>query len=59
MATYADLMKGATSGAVITSGDPTASLIVKIMEAGGHPGQLSADELAALKAWILAGAPEK
>lgn len=59
LATYADLMKGAASGPVVVSGDPTTSLIVKIMEAGGHPGQLSADELAALKAWIQAGAPEK
>jgi cytochrome b subunit of formate dehydrogenase len=59
LATFADIMKGATSGAVITPGDPTTSLIVTILEAGGHPGQLSAEELAALKAWILAGAPEK
>lgn len=59
LATYADIMKGAASGPVITSGDPTTSLIVKILEAGGHPGQLSTEELAALKAWIQAGAPEK
>ena len=59
LATYADIMKGSTNGPVVTSGDPTASLIVKILEAGGHPGQLSAQELDALKAWIQAGAPEK
>jgi len=59
VASYADLMKGGATGPVITAGDPSASLIIQILEAGGHPGQLSADELEALKTWILAGAIEK
>ncbi len=59
LASFADAFKGGTNGAVIIPGDANTSIIVKIMEAGGHPGQLTADELAALKAWILAGAPEK
>lgn len=59
LASYTDAIKGGTNGPVITPGNPDTSMIVKIMEAGGHPGQLTADELAALKIWILAGAPEK
>jgi hypothetical protein len=59
LASFADALKGGTNGAVIIPGDANTSTIVKVMEAGGHPGQLTADELAALKAWILAGAPEK
>ena len=34
------------------------SPLVATMEAGGHPGQLDADVLAALREWIAAGAPE-
>ena len=59
LASYADALKGSSNGAVITPGDAETSLIVKVMEAGGHPGQLTPGELDALKAWILAGAPEK
>jgi hypothetical protein len=59
LASYADALKGGTNGAGIIPGDADTSVIVNILEAGGHPGQLTADELAALKAWILSGAPEK
>jgi cytochrome b subunit of formate dehydrogenase len=59
LASYADALKGGATGAGITPGDPDTSVVVTIMEAGGHPGLLTPAELAALKAWILAGAPEK
>jgi cytochrome b subunit of formate dehydrogenase len=59
LGSYADALKGGTNGAVIIPGDANTSIIVKILEAGGHPSQLTVDELAALKTWILAGAPEK
>jgi hypothetical protein len=59
LGSYADTLKGGTNGAGIIPGDANSSNIVTVMEAGGHSGQLTADELAALKAWILAGAPEK
>lgn len=57
--TYAQALEGGKTGPGITPGDLTTSSVVTILEAGGHPGQLSADELEALKDWILAGAPEK
>jgi hypothetical protein len=34
-------------------------MVVQIQQAGGHPGQLTADEIARLIDWINAGAPEK
>jgi cytochrome b subunit of formate dehydrogenase len=51
--TYVDAMK------VITAGDSANSKLVIKQSAGGHPGQLSDDELAKIKEWIDAGAPEK
>lgn len=59
LSTYADAMKGGNSGPVIVPGDATNSLIVQKQQAGGHPGQLTADEIAKLIEWINAGAPEK
>ncbi len=56
--TYASLMKGGASGPVVIAKDAASSSIVKKIEGGSHPGQLSADELAALKVWITAGATE-
>ncbi len=35
------------------------SLLVTRQQAGGHPGQLTPEELEAVIAWILAGAPER
>lgn len=59
LSTYADAMKGGASGPVITPGDAANSLIVQKQQAGGHPGQLTPDEIAQLIEWIDAGAPEK
>jgi cytochrome b subunit of formate dehydrogenase/mono/diheme cytochrome c family protein len=58
-ATYADAMRGATDGPVIVPGDTANSKLVVVQSAGGHPGQLNSDELAAVKNWINAGAIEK
>jgi len=55
--TYASLMKGGASGAVIVAKDAEGSPLIKKVT-GAHPGQFSADELAAIKAWIAAGAAE-
>ena len=57
--TYAALMKGGANGPVVVPKDAAGSLLVKKMEVGGHPGQLAPEELAALKAWIAAGATEQ
>jgi hypothetical protein len=43
---------------VLTPGDPDGSLVVSLLEAGGHPGALDPEVLAALREWIAAGASE-
>ena len=57
--TYADLMKGSAEGAVILHGDSANSLLFQIQSAGKHFANLTPDELAIIKQWIDAGAPEK
>ncbi len=59
LSTYADAMKGAKDGPVIVPNDAANSKLIQIQTAGGHFGQLSADELAKVEAWINAGALEK
>jgi cytochrome b subunit of formate dehydrogenase len=56
---YADVMKGATDGPVVVPNDSAGSKLFQIQSLGGHPGQLTADELALLQAWIESGAVEK
>jgi cytochrome b subunit of formate dehydrogenase/mono/diheme cytochrome c family protein len=57
--TYQSALKGGNSGPGIVPGNPDASAIVQIQSAGGHPGQLTIDELNEVINWILAGAPER
>jgi formate dehydrogenase subunit gamma len=59
LSTYADAMAGGTSGPVITPGDGANSLLVTKQQAGGHPGQLTPEEIAQVIEWIDAGALEK
>ncbi|HTP02335.1 MAG TPA: cytochrome b/b6 domain-containing protein [Anaerolineales bacterium] len=59
LSTYADAMKGAQDGPVIVPSDSANSKLFQIQSKGGHPGQLSADELAIIKAWIDSGAVER
>jgi nitrate/TMAO reductase-like tetraheme cytochrome c subunit len=59
LSSYASIEKGSKDGAGVTPGDLANSLIYKVQNAGGHFGQLAQAELDTLKAWILAGAPEK
>ncbi len=59
MSTYVDLTAGGQSGSVVIPGDGANSLLVTLQLAGGHPGQLEADEISLLQAWIDAGALEK
>lgn len=59
VATYADIMKGGSSGAAIKPGDPDASSLVTFQKKGGHMGQFSAEELNIVIEWINAGALEK
>jgi hypothetical protein len=59
LTTYADALKGGISGAAILPGDSANSLLVTRQEAGGHPGQLTPEEIAQVIEWIDAGALEK
>jgi cytochrome b subunit of formate dehydrogenase len=58
-ASYASTMQGSQDGAVIIPGNVSESKLIAIQSANNHPGQLSAAELAFIKSWIAAGAPEK
>ena len=59
LGTFADALKGAQDGAVILPNDSAGSKLFQVQSKGGHPGQLTADELALVQAWIDAGALEK
>ncbi len=59
LAAYQGALAGGNSGPGIVPGNPEASMIVKIQSAGGHPGQLTQEELQQVIDWIQAGAPEK
>ncbi len=59
LSTYAGIMNGGKKGPVITINDSANSRLVIIQSAGGHPGQLSAEELGRIKTWIDSGALEK
>ena len=57
LSTYDGAVTGGESGAVILPGDSAGSLLVEI-QSEGHFATLSPDELAVIKQWIDAGAPE-
>jgi hypothetical protein len=59
LATYEDALAGGNSGPGIIPGDPDNSQIIQVQSVGGHPGQLTIDELNKTIEWILAGAPEQ
>lgn len=54
---YAALMAGSETGAVIIPGNPDESLIVQTLE-GGHFAELTAHQMDLLREWILTGTPE-
>jgi uncharacterized membrane protein len=59
LSSYQATLKGGKDGVAIAPGDPDGSQLVIIQKAGGHAGQLSAEELELIVAWIKAGALEK
>lgn len=59
LSTYASAMKGAADGPVILPNDAAGSKLFQIQSAGGHPGQLSPEELTIIQTWINGGALEK
>ncbi len=56
---YEAALKGAQDGPVIVPGSGDDSKLIVVQSAGGHPGQLSTEELAVVRSWIEAGALEK
>lgn len=59
LATYADTMEGGVSGPAIIPGDSANSLLVIKQLEGGHPGQLTPEEIAQVVEWIETGALEE
>lgn len=60
LTSYASLMKGGAQGPVIVPKDAGASrlILVQSMPPAAHPTRLTEQELALVRAWIQAGAPE-
>jgi hypothetical protein len=58
LSSYQSALSGGNSGPGIEPGDPEASQVILKQQAGGHPGQLSVEEIQTLIDWIQAGAPE-
>jgi len=58
LATYQEALAGGNSGPAIVPGNPEQSVLVQIQQQGGHPGQLTDEELQQVIEWIEAGAPE-
>ncbi|HET9588729.1 MAG TPA: cytochrome b/b6 domain-containing protein [Anaerolineales bacterium] len=59
LTTYEDAMRGGASGPVIIPNESADSLLVIIQLQGGHPGQLTPEEIAQVVEWIETGALEK
>ena len=59
LATYQDTLAGGNSGPGIVPGNSEQSMVIQIQQKGGHPGQLTEQELQQVIEWIEAGAAEK
>lgn len=59
MLTYKGLMEGSANGPVVVPGDAAGSVLYQVQSAGGHFANFTTEELAIIKQWIDAGAPEK
>lgn len=55
---YSVIIIGGSGGAVIVPGDPESSKLFLVQSMGGHPGQLSPEELSLVRTWIEEGATE-
>jgi cytochrome b subunit of formate dehydrogenase/mono/diheme cytochrome c family protein len=58
VSSYEGILAGGESGPGIVPGDPDASVVYTLQMEGGHPGQLTDEQLAELANWIDAGAIE-
>lgn len=59
LSSYDAALAGGGAGPGIVPGEPDQSQVLIRQAAGGHPGQLTAAEIATLRTWIVAGAPER
>jgi formate dehydrogenase gamma subunit len=59
LATYEDALIGGENSPAIIPGNPDASVLVQVQLEGGHPGQLTSEEIISVIEWIIAGAPEE
>jgi mono/diheme cytochrome c family protein len=59
LSSYESALAGGNSGPGIVPGDSEASQIIIVQTTGGHPGQVTADELETITSWITDGAPEQ
>jgi len=59
LSTYQDALEGGDSGPAIVPNDPQASVLVQVQSEGGHPGQLTDEELNRVIQWIEDGAPQQ
>lgn len=59
LATYQDALEGGNNGPAIVPGNPDSSILVQVQSVGGHPGQLTIEELNEVIEWINIGAPEE
>jgi hypothetical protein len=58
LSTYETLMAGADSGPVVIPNDPDSSMLIAVQSGSrDHFGQVLPEELDALRAWVLDGAP--
>jgi len=55
---YQTALLGGNSGPAVVPGNPDNSNILIVQSAGGHPGQLSDEEISQVREWIEIGAPE-
>jgi len=55
---YQPALTGGVSGLLIVPGDSANSLLIIRQTTGDHPGQLSIEEIARIRDWIDAGAPQ-
>jgi hypothetical protein len=58
LSSYSNIIKGGAEGPVILPNNSASSLLVKI-QSSQHFSNFTSDELALIKQWIDAGAPEQ
>lgn len=58
LSSYQTALEGGNSGPAIVPGNADASVLMTTQRAGGHPIQLSEEELSLIKVWIEGDAPE-